>query len=306
MDKYTSPLVQNEILKVMALQVLREIACNLQSTPFYTVMADETTDSSNCEQVVVCLRWVDSDLQVHEDFLGLHAVESTASDILVAVIKDVLIRMNLSVNEMRGQCYDGVSCMSGGKSGVATRMSNEEPRAVYTHCYGHALSLACSDSIKQCKLMKDSLDTTHEITKLIKKSPRRDAIFGRLKEELASDTPGVRVLCPHRWTVRAQALKSILDNYEVLCATWAESLDIVKDTEMKSRLIGVSTQMTTFQYLYGVMLGELILNHTDNLSRTLQKHDISAAEGQEVADLTVQTLNRIRSDDSFGRSWNQS
>ncbi len=94
---------------------------------------------------------MDCDLQVHEDFLGLHAVESTASDILVAVIKDVLIRMNLSVNKMRGQCYDGASCMSGGKSGVATRMSNEEPRAVYTHCYGHALSLACSYSIKPCK-----------------------------------------------------------------------------------------------------------------------------------------------------------
>ncbi len=57
--------------------------------------------------------------------------------------------------------------------------------------------------------MKDSLDTTHEITKLIKKSP---------------------VLCPTRWKVRADSLKSILDNFEVLQELWEETIDSVKDT----------------------------------------------------------------------------
>lgn len=51
------------------------------------------------------------------------------------------------------------------------------------------------------------------------------------------------------------------------------------------------------------MLGQLILVHSDNLSRTLQKKDISAAEGQEVADLTVKTLSKIRSDDNFELFW---
>ena len=68
---------------------------------------------------------------------------------------------------------------------------------------------------------------------------------------------------------------------------------------MKSRIIGVSTQMETFRYFYGVTLGELILQHTDNLSRTLQKSDISAAQGQEIAGLTVKTLQKIRTDESF-------
>ena len=38
--------------------------------------------------------------------------------------------------------------MSGKKSGVAIRMQADEPRAVYTHCYGHALNLACGDAKK--------------------------------------------------------------------------------------------------------------------------------------------------------------
>ncbi len=48
---YTSPDIQNELLKLMGFQVLREIATELQNSPFITVMADETTDASNREQV---------------------------------------------------------------------------------------------------------------------------------------------------------------------------------------------------------------------------------------------------------------
>ena len=55
-------------------------------------MADETTNMSNCEQVVVCLRWVSDTFEVHEEFIGLHVVESIDANTLVAVIKDVLLR----------------------------------------------------------------------------------------------------------------------------------------------------------------------------------------------------------------------
>ena len=56
--------------------------------------------------------------------------------------------------------------MAGSRSGVATLVQQEEPRAVFTHCYGHALNLACSDSLKGSKLMKDALDIVYEIVKL--------------------------------------------------------------------------------------------------------------------------------------------
>ena len=211
--------------------------------------------------------------------------------------------MNLCIGKLRGQCYDGASSMSGKKSGVATRLLLEEERAIYLHCYGHSLNLACSETIKGCKLIRETLDVTHEILKLIKKSPHRDAIFGHIKMEMAADTPGLRVLCPHRWTVKAESLKSILDNYDALRETWEISISNIKDTEMKSRIIGVSTQMETFKYLYGIMLGHLILSHSDNLSRTLQKSNISAAEGHEVAHVVVQPLEKLRTDDSFELYW---
>ena len=67
-DKYTSPEMQNEIIKVMARKVLNQLAHSLRNAPHSTIMVDETTDNSNHEQVVICFQWVSNDFKVHEEF----------------------------------------------------------------------------------------------------------------------------------------------------------------------------------------------------------------------------------------------
>ena len=161
-DKYCSHHTQNELLQIMALKVTREIVDAIRTAVYYSVMADEVTDASNGEQVVVCFRWVGEDFEPHEEFVGLHKVDSIKADVLVAVLKDTLLRMNLKLSYCRGQCYDGASNMAGARNGTATQLSAEEPRAVYTHCYGHALNLAAGDTVRQNRLLRDTLDTTSE------------------------------------------------------------------------------------------------------------------------------------------------
>ena len=73
-NKYTSHEIQNDIIKVMAMLVLRKITACLQKSPFLTLMLDETTDVSNKEQTAIVLRSVSEDLEVHEEFLGLYNV----------------------------------------------------------------------------------------------------------------------------------------------------------------------------------------------------------------------------------------
>ena len=69
-NKFTSPKMQNEMIEVMALQILRDIAKNIQSAEIYSILADETADISNVEQLTFCIRWADNNLVTHEDFLN--------------------------------------------------------------------------------------------------------------------------------------------------------------------------------------------------------------------------------------------
>jgi len=95
--------------------------------------------------------------------------------------------VDLPTGKLRGQCYDGCSTMASPKAGVAALLKQEEPRALYTHCYGHATNLACSDSVKKVKTIQDSLDTVHEITKLVKNSPKRDTHLQKMKADMNPD-----------------------------------------------------------------------------------------------------------------------
>ena len=129
-------------------------------------------------------------------FIGLYSVPAINAAMLTTIIKDSL---NLSINKIRGQCYDGASNMAGAKKGVAKQIMDIERRALFTHCYGHTLNLACSDAVKGCKVLMSALETTREITKLIKISPQRKAIFQEVKKDVPAEieTP-IRLLCPTR------------------------------------------------------------------------------------------------------------
>ena len=170
-NKYTSHEMQNEIIKVMAMNVLRTITSSLQTSLFVTLMMDETTDISNKEQVTFTIRWVSENLEVNEEFVGLYEVPAIDAETLAAVAKDTFTRLNLSFSKLRGQCYDGASAMKGIRSGLVPRIQEIESRAVYTHCYGHSINLAVNDALKSSKLLKDALDMTREdqINKVLSK-----------------------------------------------------------------------------------------------------------------------------------------
>ena len=89
-NKYTSHQNQNDILKIMAIHVLREISVCLQKSPFITLMMDETTDVSNKEQLTIVLRWVTEDYEVNEEFIGMYHVPTIDAETLTKAAKDTL------------------------------------------------------------------------------------------------------------------------------------------------------------------------------------------------------------------------
>ena len=79
-DKHTNNTIQNEMMKILALKILREIAKNLQDSDFYSLMSEEATEISNVSQLVICMRWVDDDLVVHDEFIGLKDMPCTSAE----------------------------------------------------------------------------------------------------------------------------------------------------------------------------------------------------------------------------------
>ena len=111
---------------------------------------------------------MDEDLNPHEELLGLRIVQNLCADTIVVCICHVLIHTKLKLKNCRAQCCDSASNISREISGLITQIKTKEPRAIFTHCYEHPMQLAIGDMIKKIQNMKNTLDTTSEISKLLK------------------------------------------------------------------------------------------------------------------------------------------
>ena len=146
-------------------------------------MCDETADVKNVSELVVCLRWVDNELEAHDEFIGLKNLPNNDADFILREFKDVFPQMHLKLNKCRGQCCDRCSTMSGSKSRVTVQIKSKEERALYTHCYAHSINLAVGDMMTVRPVVKDFIDNTYELTKLVKMSPKRDAKLHSIQAE---------------------------------------------------------------------------------------------------------------------------
>ena len=60
-------------------------------------MGDKATDVSDVSQLVICMRWVDDDVDAHDKFVGLKDMPCTNVDSIVTEIKDVCMLLSCHV-----------------------------------------------------------------------------------------------------------------------------------------------------------------------------------------------------------------
>lgn len=132
----------------MSHEVLRNLCSDIRSSKYFSLICDEYTDVSNKEQMALMLCWVDKDFTAHEDFVSFYELKNTKCESIYDAIQYILVRLQLSLDDCRVQCYDGASNMMGKNSGVAKKVQAIQSKAFTTHCHFHFLSLGVQESIR--------------------------------------------------------------------------------------------------------------------------------------------------------------
>lgn len=133
--KYTSPMIQNELLDICADQIRKGIVDRCNAASFYGFIADEATDCSTKEQIALCVRFFDKESgNICEEFLGFQEAESTTGEHLANKFISSLEEYGIVIDRMRGQGYDGAANMAGKHRGVQAKIRERVPQATYTHC----------------------------------------------------------------------------------------------------------------------------------------------------------------------------
>ncbi|XP_022682320.1 zinc finger MYM-type protein 1-like isoform X2 [Setaria italica] len=307
--KYTSPDVQKEILSILARKVQKSIREEIGNSKF-CIMVDEARDESKKEQMAIVLRFVNKEGLIKERFLDLIHVSDTTALTLKESICAVLSANGLSIQDIRGQGYDGASNMRGEWNGLKALILNECPYAYYIHCMAHQLQLALVAASREVHEVHNFFQHANFIINVVSTSPKRnDELLAKQAEEIAHEIElgeldtgrGANQISSlqrpgdTRWSSH---YRSILSLKKMFGATVSVLRNIANDRSVskysRGDASGALRIIVTFDFVFILLLMEKIMKITDVLCQTLQKKSIDILNAVDSVSTTKVLLGELR------------
>ncbi|GFT06573.1 protein ZBED8 [Nephila pilipes] len=116
----SNDVIQSRIVEISC-NILKQIINELKASPFpFSMQLDETTDISNCSQLLVFVRYVSADT-IKEEFLFCEPLLQTTKAVDVLAILNVFFSKHDFdwKQKLHSLCTDGAPAMLGNKSGFA-------------------------------------------------------------------------------------------------------------------------------------------------------------------------------------------
>lgn len=204
--------------------------------------------------------------------MTFHACQSgkaIADDIL-----SYLVKWQLQPELLCGQAYDGAGAMAGKTKGAA-RISEKYPRALFTHCVSHRLTLCV---VKCCNILEISnvMDKADSVIRFFNNSPKRQLELEKwISDVLPTEEKRrkLKELCRTRWVERHQAFEVFIDPFiPTICCmeaiTHAPSDNWNRDTRSDANSLLLA--MSRFPFIVSLVLTQKVLSYTKRITVKLQ------------------------------------
>ncbi|XP_046861512.1 protein ZBED8-like [Xenia sp. Carnegie-2017] len=190
--------------------ILKQVMEELKASPFpFSMQLDESTDVSQCAQLLVYVRYMHADA-IKEEFLFCEPLSETtkAADVL-EMVNNFFAKQDFNWKKNIGSlCTDGAPAMLGKTSGFASLVKKEAPHIIVTHCFLHRHALA---SKTLSPALKEILSVSVKIVNFVRARALNNRIFKRLCQEMGAQHEVLLYHTEVRWLSRGQVLKRLME-----------------------------------------------------------------------------------------------
>lgn len=270
---YISKTIQNEMIETVGAHILNDLSQEIRNSKYFSVMADEAADISNKENVSVVIRFLDTTKTIREEFIGYYICEEgLTGEAIKDIITAAVANLGLTMEDCRGQCYDGAGNMAGRLNGASSLISAEHEKAIYVHCMNHRLNLCIADTC-QLPIVRNMMDIVRKISNFFNNSPKRQQhLIAKIRELLPRANHTVLIdVCRTRWIERIDGMDRIVELLYPVTAT-------LEDISLNRNSPGDSTWNPTSRHdaqslinaiNFSVIVSLVIVRHILGLTRPL-------------------------------------
>ena len=301
---YISKTIQNEMITTVGAIIVNNLSQEIRDSKYFSIMSDEAADISNKENLSVVIRFLDSTKTVREEFVGFYLCEDGTTG---AAIKDLIIGavadLGLSMDDCRGQCYDGAGNMSGRLNGASSLIRAEHDKAIYVHCMNHRLNLCVADTC-QLPLVRNMMDVVRKISEFFDNSPKRQQhLISKIRLLMPAANHFVLVnVCRTRWIERIDGMDRIVELLHPVVAT-LEDISMNRNAPSDGNWNQNSRNdaqalinAITFSFIITVVIVRHILDLTRPLTVRLQKKAMDLLKAREEVLLLKSALRGMQTD----------
>ncbi|XP_015270585.1 PREDICTED: zinc finger MYM-type protein 1-like [Gekko japonicus] len=293
--KWISPTIVNEMLEIMAHNVLRTLAREIRKAVYYSIIIDEITDITTQKQVSFCFRIATEDMFVKEFFFGFYETAETLS----SVLNDILCHFDLSLDRCRGQCYDGALHVARHLSEVQALVKAEEPRALYVHCFANVVNLVVQDMSENVTMCRSFLSELSDMITFVKTSPKCLAFSKHFQQ---AENINLRQFYSTGWTVRAASLEAVASNYGELIQLF-ENVSSEEGGDPGAKADGYAQSLWSFSSYFMLQLLLLVFGCLDTLNTALQKSNLQFHQAELLFASAKESTKQLQN--NFEQFWSR-
>ena len=268
---------------------------SVKKSQYFSVMCDETTDTSHHEQLCLCVRFVERSVDRHhtirEEFLQFQAVLDLTGEGLARTIITALESYGLDITKLVGQGYDGASAMSGCTNGIQSKVREVAPLATYVHCSSHVLNLVLNTACAVSEI-RNMFGTVKEVTNFVNESAKRREILSSVQPDDSSRH--LVTLCETRFVERHDALIVFAEMYEHIIHCLDAIAQQSRDRKAADKAINLSRAMADPVFIVALSCAQRVMGVTVVLSRSLQKVNQDLFEATQSVDFVKNKLKKWR------------
>ena len=152
------------------------------------------------------------------DFVSLVEVSSTASDIVMKGVVNILKARNIDTKKVRFSCLDGTNSMSGIHNGLRRQLRNQAPHEIYINCRCHRLALCFKHLFEELPWLQSIDSLLLGLWKIFLFGSKNCFILREIQKAYVMKSLNVIKAAVTRWLSHGAACKRCRERYGmILC-----------------------------------------------------------------------------------------